>query len=62
LSSGRGADSREALRLTGFFLEHRACPALGSDALPEARARLTRLLENHEMVAPGKPRRRSVRR
>ena len=44
---------REALRLTGFFLEHRACPALGRDALPEARGRLVRLLENHEMVAPG---------
>ena len=54
---GRGAVSigavREALRLTGFFLEHRACPALGRDALPEARGRLVRLLENHEMVAPG---------
>ena len=44
---------REALRLTGFFLEHRACPALGRDALPEARGRLVRLLESHEMVAPG---------
>ena len=44
---------REALRLTGFFLEHRACPALGRDALPAARGRLVRLLENHEMVAPG---------
>ena len=44
---------REALRLTGFFLEHRACPALGRDALPEARGRPGRLLEKHEMVAPG---------
>ncbi len=55
---GRGAVSigavREALRMTGFFLEHRACPALGRDALPEARARLTRLLETHEMTPPGK--------
>ncbi len=58
---GRGAVSigavREALRLTGFFLEHRACPALGRDALPEARARLTRLLESHEMTSPGDRRR-----
>ncbi len=36
---------REALRMTGFFLEHRACPAFEVDALPEARARLLRLLE-----------------
>ena len=54
---GRGAVSigavREALRLTGFFLEHRACPALGRDALPEARGRLVRLLASHELVAPG---------
>ena len=54
---GRGAVSigavREALRLTGFFLEHRACPALERKALPEARARLIRLFQTHEMVAPG---------
>ncbi len=54
---GRGAVSigavREALRLTGFFLEHRACPALGREALPEARARLIRLFETHEMRVPG---------
>ena len=53
---GRGSVTigavREALRMTGYFLEHRACPALGRDALPEARARLTRLLESHAMAAP----------
>ncbi|MHA1527812.1 MAG: DNA repair protein RecO [Alphaproteobacteria bacterium] len=62
---GRGAVSigavREALRLTGFFLEHRACPALAHDTLPEARARLIRLLENHEMIPPGKTSPRRVR-
>jgi DNA repair protein RecO (recombination protein O) len=62
---GRGAVGigavREALRLTGFFLEHRACPALAHDALPEARGRLLRLLESHQMVAPGKPHPRRVR-
>lgn len=31
---------REALRMTGFFLEHWACPAFERQALPEARARL----------------------
>jgi len=46
---------REALRLTGFFLEHRACPALAHDALPEARARLIRLFESFEMTPPGNP-------
>ncbi len=54
---GRGEPTigtvREALRMSGFFLEHWACPAFERKALPEARDRLTRLLENHEMVAPG---------
>ena len=62
---GHGAPTigavREALRLTGFFLEHRACPALGRDALPEARERLVRLLETHEMTPPGKISPRRVR-
>ncbi|MFQ5565082.1 MAG: DNA repair protein RecO [Paracoccaceae bacterium] len=44
---------RKALRMSGYFLEHRACPALGRDALPEARARLIGLLESFEMAPPG---------
>jgi DNA repair protein RecO (recombination protein O) len=54
---GRGAPSigavREALRMSGYFLEHWACPALDRKALPEARARLTMRFESFEMVAPG---------
>ena len=44
---------REALRMTGYFLEHWACPALERKALPEARNRLARRFESHVMVAPG---------
>ena len=44
---------REALRMTGWFLEHRACPALDRKSLPEARARLLQRLESHEMRMPG---------
>lgn len=43
---------REALRMTGYFLEHWVCPALERKELPEARARLLRLLENHEIDEP----------
>ncbi|MGD8310915.1 MAG: DNA repair protein RecO [Chromatiales bacterium] len=43
---------REALRMTGFFLEHWACPALERKTLPEARARLLLRLERHEMTPP----------
>ncbi|HUF86430.1 MAG TPA: DNA repair protein RecO [Thermohalobaculum sp.] len=43
---------REALRTTGHFLEHWACPAFERPAPPEARARLVRLLERHAMTAP----------
>ena len=54
---GRGAPSigavRESLRMSGYFLEHWACPALERKALPEARARLIMRFESHEMVAPG---------
>jgi DNA repair protein RecO (recombination protein O) len=53
---GRGAPDiaavRAALRTTGHFLETRACPAFEREALPEARARLVRLLERHAMAAP----------
>ena len=44
---------REALRMSGWFLEHWACPALERQALPEARARLVRLLESYKMAAGG---------
>jgi DNA repair protein RecO (recombination protein O) len=54
---GRGAPTigavRESLRMSGYFLEHWACPALERKSLPEARARLAHLFESHEMVAPG---------
>lgn len=43
---------REALRMSGWFLEHWVCPAFERQALPESRARLARLLENHVMPAP----------
>lgn len=43
---------REALRTSGHFLEHWACPAFERAALPEARARLLHLLERHAMSAP----------
>jgi DNA repair protein RecO (recombination protein O) len=53
---GRGAPTigavREALRMSGWFLEHWACPAFERDALPEARTRLARLFETHEMMPP----------
>lgn len=53
---GRGAPSagavREALRTTGHFLEHWACPAFERPAPPEARARLVRLLDRHAIGAP----------
>lgn len=44
---------REALGLSGFFLERWACPAFEREGPPEARARLLRLLERHAMPAPG---------
>jgi DNA repair protein RecO (recombination protein O) len=48
---GEGAPNepalREALALTGWFLEHRAAPAFGLDALPAARARLPAALGRH---------------
>lgn len=49
------AGVRSALTMSGWFLEHRACPAMERAALPEARARLLRLLERAELhrAAPG---------
>jgi DNA repair protein RecO (recombination protein O) len=53
---GRGAPTigavREALRMSGWFLEHWACPAFEREALPEARNRLARMFESHEMKVP----------
>lgn len=46
---GRGAANSEAvraaLRLTGWFLDHRAAPAFGLERTPAARARLSARLE-----------------
>ncbi|MFQ5623213.1 MAG: DNA repair protein RecO [Paracoccaceae bacterium] len=38
------AELEQALRLTGYFLSHRLMPALGREALPDARERLLRAL------------------
>lgn len=43
---------REALRLTGHFLESRALPELGRETAPEARARLLSVLERTTMPPP----------
>ncbi len=43
--SAKPDDVRDALRMTGFFLEHWACPAFERKGLPEARARLIDHLE-----------------
>jgi len=44
---------RESLRMSGYFLEHWVCPACECKALPEARDRLVRRFESHEMAPPG---------
>ncbi len=46
-------DVGAALRLTGYFLEHRVCPAFALDALPDARARLVRMLDGRRADSPG---------
>lgn len=43
----------EAMRMTGYFLEHWACPAFERNGLPEARLRLAQLLETHAIDPPG---------
>ncbi|MEM1385179.1 MAG: DNA repair protein RecO [Pseudomonadota bacterium] len=45
---------REAMRMTGWFLEHWACPGLGCEKLPEARARLLQAFEHLQVQAPPK--------
>lgn len=43
-----GADVREALRLTGFFFQHWACPAFDLQEPPKARERLVKLMKRLE--------------
>ena len=45
-------DVREALRLTGYFIENWVCPAFELQAVPEARKRLVRLAENIKLPEP----------
>lgn len=56
---GRGPamieDVRAALRLTGYFLEHRVRPAFDLAELPAVRIRLLRLLDQVEMMEPALP-------
>lgn len=40
---------REALRLTGYFLETWMLPAFGQEAMPQARRRLLDVFERHEI-------------
>lgn len=54
LRGGGQADDLEivkALSVTGFFLEHRFAPSLGSQPLPEARARLVDVLSRRAQRA-----------
>jgi len=41
-----GGGMREALRLTGYFLQHRAAAAFGKEAPPAARGRLVDMFQN----------------
>ncbi|MEM7210544.1 MAG: DNA repair protein RecO [Pseudomonadota bacterium] len=45
-------DVREALRLTGYFLENWVCPAFEVKSIPEARKRLIRLSERMKLPLP----------
>ncbi|MEM0989484.1 MAG: DNA repair protein RecO [Pseudomonadota bacterium] len=51
---GRGkpsmGDVREALRMTGYFLQNWVCPSYEMQALPEPRERLIRLLQKAELL------------
>ena len=49
------ADVREALRLTGYFLENRVCPAFELSEMPGARIRLERLLDSPDTNWPDAP-------
>ena len=49
------AEVREALHLTGYFLENRVCPAFEMAEVPGARIRLARLLDSRDIARPGGP-------
>ncbi len=46
---------REALRTTGYFLEHWVCPAFEVEKLPDARTRLVRVLDTIRIAEPAPP-------
>lgn len=46
---------RQALRLTGHFLENRVCPAFDLAEMPGARIRLVRLLDGWDIGSPNAP-------
>lgn len=51
------ADVREALRMTGYFLQHWVCEAFDVQEMPEPRARLLRLMERMELTGGRRARR-----
>ncbi|MEM6973811.1 MAG: DNA repair protein RecO [Pseudomonadota bacterium] len=57
--AGEGGPSmsgvRAGLRMTGWFLEHRVCPAMEREGLPEARNRLLEALRRAEMPSRETP-------
>lgn len=48
-------DVREALRMTGYFLEKWVCPQFDVKGLPQARARLVKVTEQMQMDPPPEP-------
>ncbi len=48
-------DVREALRMTGYFVENWVCPAFEVETMPEARTRLLRVLEKTRLQDPPTP-------
>lgn len=53
-------DVREALRMTGYFLKHWVCEAFEIQDLPEARARLLRLMDRMDLVGSRRARQQDV--
>ncbi len=43
-------DVREALRMTGYFFENWVCPSFEVEKMPDARARLLRLMQEMELA------------